>query len=129
VQAKPWIHMISVAGEGQSWESWISFSRNIAAMRAGQMVGYDDFRSGVRYQYDLPQKKLYRLSVNNGAAEELKSAEGLFQAIFRGDAIREGDLFRLRIVKQRQRTVTEQGRRWILYELDLQHGDPDNSNP
>ena len=55
--------------------------------------------------------------------------DGLFQTIFRGDAIREGDLFRLRIVKQRQRTVTEQGRRWILYELELQHGDPDKSNP
>ena len=28
--------------------------------------------------------------------------------------------FGLRIVKQRQRTVTEQGRRWILYELELE---------
>ena len=34
VQAKPWIHMKAVAGGGQSRETWISFSRNIAAMRA-----------------------------------------------------------------------------------------------
>jgi len=120
VRAMPWIHMKVVAGRGQSAETWISFSRNVAAMRAAQMVSYDDLRSGIRYQYDLPQKKLYRLSVNDGAAEEIASVIGLFQAIFRGDAIREGDLFRLRIVKQRQQTVTEQGRRWILYELELE---------
>ena len=120
VRAMPWIHMKVVAGRGQSAETWISFSRNVAAMRAAQMVSYDDLRSGIRYQYDLPQKKLYRLSVNDGAAEEIASVVGLFQAIFRGDAIREGDLFRLRIVKQRQQTVTEQGRRWILYELELE---------
>jgi len=120
VRAMPWIHMKVVAGRGQSAETWISFSRNVAAMRAVPMVSYDDLRSGIRYQYDLPQKKLYRLSVNDGAAEEIASVVGLFQAIFRGDAIREGDLFRHRIVKQRQRTVTEQGRRWILYELELE---------
>ena len=46
--------------------------------------------------------------------------EGLFQAIFRGNAIREGNFFpQVHIVKQRQRTVTEQGRRWIVYELEL----------
>jgi hypothetical protein len=120
VRAMPWIHMKAVAGEGQSRESWISFSRDICAMRDENLVQYADLRSGIRYEYDLPQKKLYRLSVNNGAAEEIESVEGLFQAIFRGDAIREGDLFRLRIVKQRQRTVNEQGRRWILYELELE---------
>ena len=79
--------------QGQSRETWISFSRNIGATRDGNMVRYDDFRSGIRYEYDLPQKKLYRLSVTDGAAEEIESLEGLFQAIFRGDAIREGDLF------------------------------------
>ena len=120
VRAMPWIHMKAVDGEGRSQETWISFSQNVAAMRAAQMVSYDDLRSGIRYQYDLPQQKLYRLSVNDGAAEEIASVVGLFQAIFRGDAIREGDLFRLRIVKQRQQTVTEQGRRWILYELELE---------
>jgi hypothetical protein len=120
VRAMPWIHMKVVAGRGQSAETWISFSRNVAAMRAAQMVSYDDLRSGIRYEYDLPKKKLYRLSVNNGAAEEIESVVGLFQAVFRGDAIREGDLFRHRIVKQRQQTVTEQGRRWILYELELE---------
>ena len=93
VRAMPWIHMKAGGGEGQSQETWISFSRNIGAMRDRDMVRYDDYRSGVRYQYDLQQKKLYRLSVNDHAAKEIESVEGLFQAIFRGDAIREGDLF------------------------------------
>ena len=89
-------------------------------MRGDELTSFCDFRSGIRYEYDVPKKKLYRLSADGGAAEELESMEGLFQAIFRGGAIRDGDLFRLRIVKQRQRTVTEQGRRWIQYELELE---------
>ena len=120
VRAMPWIHMKAVAGEGQSQESWISFSRNICAMRNDNLVQYADFGPGIQYEYDLPQKKIYRLSVHEGDAEDFKSAEGQFQAIFRGAAIREGDFFRLRIVRQRQQTVTEQGRRWILYELELE---------
>jgi hypothetical protein len=121
VRAMPWIHVKAVGGERQSWETWTSFSRNIGAIRCGNMVRFDDFRSGIRYEYDSHKKRLYRLSVSDGAAKEFESAGGVFQAILRGDAMREGDLFpRLRIAKQRQRTVTEQGRRWILYELELQ---------
>ena len=120
VRAMPWVHMKAVAGEGQSRESWISFSRNLCAMRDGYLVQYADLGSGIRYEYDLPQKKLYRLSVHDGAAEDFKSAEGLFQAIFRGDAVREGGFAGLRIVKQRQQRVTEQGRRWIVYALELE---------
>jgi hypothetical protein len=122
VRAMPWIHMKAAGrGDGQSYEAWFSFSRDIGAMRAPEMVRYEDYRSGICYQYDPPQKKLYRLSVNDRAAEEIASVAGLFQAIFCGRAIHEEDLFPGgRIVKQRHRTVTEQGRRWILYELELE---------
>ena len=123
VRAMPWIHMKAVAGEGQSQESWISFSRNVGATRDDNLVQYVDFGTGIRYEYDLPQKKLYRLSVHDRDAEEFKSVEGQFQAIFRGDAVREGGFSGLRIVKQRQQTVTEQGRRWIVYELELERQD------
>ena len=113
--------MKTVGGEGQSQETWLSFPRNIGATRGGEMVRYDDYRSGICYQYDSQQKKLLRLSASDHAAKEIESTEGLFQAIFRGHAIREEDWFPgARIVKQRQRTVNEQGRRWILYELELE---------
>lgn len=118
VRAMPWIHMKAVGGEGQSQESWASFSRDIGAMRDSDMIRYDDFLSGTRWEYNLKQKKLFRLSVSG---EELfKSEEGLFQAIVRGNAIRAEDFGGGSIVKQQQRTVTEQGRRWIVYELELQ---------
>ena len=38
VRAMPWIHVKAVGGDGQSWESWTSFSRNIGAIRGGNMV-------------------------------------------------------------------------------------------
>jgi hypothetical protein len=120
VRAMPCIHM----REGKSQEMWISFSRNIAASRDGETIAFSDFRSGVQYEYDLQQKKLYRLSVADAA--DFKSVEGLFQAIFRGDAIHADNLVGPRLIKQRQRTVTEEGRRWILYELEL--GDPNDKD-
>ncbi|MBC8871449.1 MAG: anti-sigma factor [Planctomycetes bacterium] len=120
VRAVPWIH-VKEAGEGRSAEAWFSFSQDVAAYRCDSMVQFDDFRSGIRYEYDSEKKKLYRLSVGDGAAKDFELKGGLFQAIFRGDAIREGVFLpRFRIVKQQQRTVTERGRRWILYELELQ---------
>ncbi len=122
VRAMPWIHMKAVGSEDRSLETWLSFPRNIDAMRDGDKVRYDDFRSGIRYEYDLQQKKLYRLSASGGGS--FKWMEGTFQAIFRGDATLGENFAEHRIVKQRQRTVTEQGRRWILYELEL--GGPNN---
>jgi hypothetical protein len=134
VRAMPWIHvknhMQAVGGESYSQEAWASFSRNISAARDNNLVQYNDLRSGIRYEYDSQKKKLYRLSVSDHEAQEIQSGEKLFQAIFRGNAIREGDFFPgVRIVKQRQRTVTEQGRRWIQYELELAERQGDGPQP
>ena len=118
-RAMPWIHIKVGGGKDKSQETWISFSRNIVAARDGKTVRYDDLGSGIGYEYDLQKKKLFRLSAIDHTAKEFKSVEGLFQAIFRGDAIRGEDFFGPRLIKQRQRTVTEQGRQWILYELEL----------
>ena len=127
VRALPWVHIKAVGGEGRSQETWLSFSRNIFAMRYGGTVRYDDLGSGVRYDYDPRQRKLYRLSVSDHRADELDRAEGLFRTIFRGEAVRPEDFGGGRIVKSRQRTVTEEGRRWIVYELEI--GDPNDEDP
>ncbi len=117
VRAMPWIRAQVVAKDSRSTESWASFSRNICAIRAGDMIRYDDFRSGIRYEYDAQKKKLFRLSTSG--EEQFKSEQEMFRAIFRGDATL-GDRFPGHsIVQQRQRTVDEQGRRWILYELEF----------
>ncbi len=122
VRAMPWIHAKAVGSKGNSQESWASFSRNIGALRTDDMVRYDDFRSGIRYEYDPQKKKLFRLSTSGEV--QFKSEEGLFHAIFRGDATLGDNLLGQPIVQQRQRTVDEQGRRWILYELEF--ADPDS---
>ena len=127
VRAMPWIHIKAIYGKGEWRETWISFPRNVAAMRGGNMVRYDDYRSEIGYEYDSQDRKLFRLSAPDHGGKEFKSGEGIFQAIFRGDAIRGDDIVGPRLIKQRQRTVSEQGRRWILYELDL--GDPSDNDP
>lgn len=125
VRAMPWIHLKAVDGKGQSREAWLSYSRNISAMRNSATVRYDDYRSGIRYEYDLQQSKLYRLSVSGEGS--FNSLEGTFRAIFRGDATLGENFAQHPIVNQQQRTVSEQGRRWILYELELQGPNPANT--
>ena len=130
VRAMPWIHVKVVGPEDQSREMWFSFSRNVTASReidrGVALTCYEDLRSEVQYCYDSQKKKLYRLSVGAGTAKELNALAGFFQTIFRGDAFREEDSFVPPLISQRQRTVTEDGRRWILYEL--KSGDPDHSD-
>ena len=125
VRAMPWIHAKAVGGDGASQESWASFSRSIGVIRAGDMLRYDDYRSGIRYEYDAQQKKLFRLSTSG--EEHFKSEEAIFRAIFRGDATLGENFPEHTIVQQRRRTVDEQGRRWILYELEF--SDRDNRGP
>ena len=122
----PWIHVKTVAPKGEARETWLSFPRNVAAVRDDGIGQFDDFQAGVRYEYDPRQKKLLRLSATTGAAKELGMTAGLFRAILRGDGIsNDQHSLPLQIVRQRQRTVTEEGRQWIVYELELQPGDPD----
>jgi hypothetical protein len=131
VRAVPWIH-IKVAGpEGDVREIWFSLSRNVVASRGiecgATQISYDDLRAGVRHCYDSEKKKLYRLSVSSSSAKELDDMAGFFQTIFRGDAFRPEDVPAPGLISQRQRTVTEDGRRWILYELQLSgHGRSDS---
>jgi len=116
----PWIHV--KYAEGRSMEAWISFSRKIAAVRDSDSntVHFDDYRSGVSYEYNIQQKKLYRLVTRD--IPDFKAAEKTFEALLSGNGIREGEFLegQIRVTKTRQRTVNEQGRRWIIYEFDVE---------
>jgi hypothetical protein len=119
VRALPWVHMKSGSGRGAQ-DVWISFSRDIVAMRRGDTVRYEDLRSGVCDEYDARKKTVFRLSASDRDAEEIKAMKALFDAVFRGDAVREDNFPGPRIVKQQHWTATEQGRRWIMYQLELE---------
>jgi hypothetical protein len=127
VRALPWIHMKAVSGQDKSREMWISVSRNVIAARDSKTIRYDDLGSRIVYAYDLHEKKLFRLSATNHVGNEVKFMEEIFQAIFRGNAIRGEEFLGPKLIRQRQRKTTEDGRQWILYELDL--GIPNDSDP
>ena len=100
----------------------MSFFREVAAQQGGDLVRYDDYRTGIRYEYDVRAKKLFRLSTSRDA-EAFKSMADVFRAIFRGDATVGEQFAELSIAKQKKRTINEAGRRWIEYELELKRGD------
>jgi hypothetical protein len=121
VQSKPWIHVTLPGGEpGQSLEFWISTSRAAGGSRNPEEISFFDERLGIRYQYNLEKKVLYRLLISNEELAEGREFLETFQALFRGDAeLKSG--FRGLVLKDQKRSQTEKdGRKWDEYELHFQ---------
>ena len=129
--AKPWIHCNAV-GTGDEHtgdvrrEIWLSCSRDVAACRDGDLINYDDFRSGIRFEYSRRENKLLQLSVRPWDAESLRSTASALDAILRGDDSLGQSFPNIEFVKQTKRTLAEQGQRWIEYELEFRAGDLTN---
>lgn len=122
VNGKPWMRFIKKETEQEpAKELWLSFPREIAAMRLLDYIRYDDYRAGVRYEYNpqlgmqLGVKKLFRLQALDGALYQ--SVITTFRAIARGDDDVGKQFGELHISTHCQRTVEEQGKRWVEYEL------------
>ncbi len=118
---KPWIRLKAVGTGDWPFESWFSFPRNTAAQHKGDYYRFDDFRTDVRYEYNAHNKKLFRLTTSD--EKSFQSLGEFFQAIFRGDSEVGDRLAEVPIVKQSKQTVEENGKEYVLYELELQRGD------
>jgi hypothetical protein len=113
VHGKPWMRCIN--NEGKT--IWLSFPRKIAAMQDGALARYDDYGAEVRYEYRPDKKKLFRLSASDTAAYQ--SMATFFQAIFRGDKDVGDQFAELHIGKRSQQTIEEQGKKWLIYKLEV----------
>lgn len=123
---KPWIHVNAVSRQGERMESWLSFSRNVAGSRGDHLTSFDDFRTGMRFEYSRRSNELQRLSVRAWEADLIPSMAGVLDAILRGDDSLGQPFADLEFVKQRKRTLDEHGQRWIEYELEFHGGDLTN---
>jgi len=128
VQSKPWVHLTCKdlpADSHGRLEMWLSHPRSVYAIHAhgldGGMIRYTDLRLGIRTQYDPASKQLIRLPVGDDA-DAIQSVMTLLNSIFRGEEPRGERFGDQRIVGRKQRSVEEDGRKWLEYELTLERG-------
>lgn len=117
VRAKPWVHAVAKPGGG---EMWLSMDNAVAAHREGDWALYDDGRLRVRHEYDPAQKQLYRLPLDGGLQEDIRSMQMVFTGIFRRDDNLGPKFGRERVTRQQRRSISAQGREWIEYALTVE---------
>jgi hypothetical protein len=115
VQERPWIHGAAKVSKGVD-EFWLSLPRELSATRHGEFARYDDWRAGIRYEFDPQKKLLVRQPLTENG--EFESAARMFRAIFRADP-HVGFISGQRIVKRDRRSINIDGRSWLEYEWAL----------
>ena len=122
VEARPWIHGTANGHTGKLHEFWLSLPREVSAARHGDHLSYDDWRAGIRYEFETQKKQLIRRPLNDDGTFE--SIAGVFRAIFRGEDARVGDILEHHLIIEKQRrSVHEAGRNWLEYVWTLARSD------
>jgi hypothetical protein len=121
VQERPWIHGTTKVSQGVVHEFWLSLPREVSATRNGEFVRYDDWRAGIRYEFDPGKKLLVRQPLSDDG--EFESAARMFRAIFRAEPDVEFSSSGERTVKRDRRSIHVDGRSWLEYEWTLSRYD------
>lgn len=117
LQDMPWIRLVGELKQDKM-EVWMSLQRDVAAQRSKKLSRFDDYRTGVRYEFSAEEQLIYRVPINDERA--FNSISSVFASIFRQDD-QVGDEFAgNRIVSQTRQSVQDSGKKWIDYELTLQ---------
>jgi hypothetical protein len=119
VRAKPWVHATVKTTTGKTAEFWLSAEREVAASRDDDRICFDNYPEKSRYTYDTRKKTLVREPESRVDREQWQSMLNLFDAVFHGDATLSNPLPGTQLVGQKHRTLTEAGRSWTDYQLDL----------
>jgi hypothetical protein len=121
VQVKPWIHGVVQLPGGRRRETWISCTREVAAVRRGDWTIFEDFKSKVRFEFRPEEGKggtLYRGPVLSTDAEGVQRIQEMFLAAMRGDrALQPAFASGAEIKSHETRTVVENGKNWTEYDF------------
>lgn len=120
LRSKPWVHGRCIresdkeVPDGAS-EFWFSAEREVYADRRAQSVMFDDYRLGVRCEYDARFNQIVRqVTWAKDSAQEMRE---LWECLMRGD-LRLGLKFSGgELVALESRDVLEEERRWLEYDL------------
>jgi hypothetical protein len=124
VAQKPWLHAAMTLPDGKKSELWFSADRAVIATRTERTTCWTDLEQGTKEQYDPTINTLVR-----APDEERHEASSVTATVFTtfltaksGGTVNAG---RYRLIHQQQRTVQEDGKRWIEHRFTLH----DENNP
>ena len=124
LQAKPWIHMVTLGTDVPQGESWISPTFQILASKYDhgpehRGAEFHDLKMGIKTQYVASEDTVYRLpeavDLQQYHARELMA----FEQILRGEAFQASPIPNTEIIGQKSREITEGGITWKEYELTI----------
>jgi hypothetical protein len=138
VLKQPWIHQKVSSSDQSAWETWYSPARDILASRRGETLEFEDYRTQVYHSYDPADQTVYRGPVVwRSRAEGLESMAAGLKVLFEQKPSDDRSLAplgflgpdrdRMKVVSQKVEKLSEQGRDWLVYRLevnDLDSGQP-----
>lgn len=117
-----WIHILAVseAEKAENVELWMSFPQDVSARTDPSMARFDDYRNGVRLEYDRQKDLLFRTPINEDQERYFRSIRTVMTAMMeQSDQLCE-EFAEDRIVGRSQREVKIDGKDWLELELKLE---------
>lgn len=106
LRSQTWIHLVVTRLDGSQCESWESPSAQISASKWPEQIRLVDKAISIEYVYDLAQKKLTRLELDERRQPDTIQ---MFIDLLLGNS---DSTTWIKVAQRRQRTVTENGQNW-----------------
>lgn len=121
LRQKPWSLAKYTTPEGVLHEEWISFSRDISALRHGDLLQFTDHRLNVTYVYSIKERTLNRRLFSDARGKE--GVPRWFEAVFQQMSDGADKLAYagagVEVIEQKRAFVTRHQRNWQSYELSI----------
>jgi len=120
IQSQKWIRGTVTYPDGDPGTMWLSPQRQIWAFKSKRWFQFFDGRERAKYEYRGREKPIVRLPLGEEDAQRVLPVDALSQD---RDAIGPWLFGTEKIVDQKRREVTEDGKTWVEFQLVLWRGD------
>ena len=126
---RPWVHgTVTVAGSAKKQcEYWVSPEKKLAAYRADQRFGFEDFLTNVQKTYDAKEGAVYCIPLpqisQDGASTRL--APATWPQLLMNPRTADKLFHNETVTKLKRADVAEGDKRWIDYDLVVRRTDRD----
>ena len=128
VRDMPWIQATAhPSGDEPPITVWCAPAKRVVAGNVGILASYVDLSAGVGYKYDGTTNTVYRLPLDEGQMQKHVRSLAVWEALFRGDKLKSLPFGDVKVSEQKKRTLTENDRLWIEYDLKLEDDTADGS--
>lgn len=120
IRSQKWIRGTVTYPDGDPGTMWLSPQRQIWAFKSERWCQFFDGREKAKYEYRGREKSIVRLPLGEEDAQRVLPVDALSQD---RDAIGPWLFGTEKIVDQKRREVTEDGKTWVEFQLVLWRGD------